>query len=163
MKKERRLAEFPILGPEDVFDSRYTRGDGCWLWKGTLHSYGYGIFLLPGEVPVRAHRYAYERHYGPIPAGNVVMHICDNPPCVNPAHLRRGTRDDNNQDKVSKLRQPHGEWHHACKLTDAQVAEIRANTTDTQRVIAMRYKIDSSTVSQIKSGRRRASTMRTAM
>ncbi|MBK7086996.1 MAG: HNH endonuclease [Flavobacteriales bacterium] len=132
MHRAGRLAEFPLLGPEDVFDNRYTKGDGCWLWHGTKHAYGYGVFLLPGDVPVRAHRYAYERVHGPIPDGLVVMHSCDNPPCVNPAHLSLGTRDDNNRDMSQKRRNRSGATHHWTKLTDEQVQEIRQTRPKTQ-------------------------------
>lgn len=158
MAKRKRLAEFPILGPEDVFESRYEKSDGCWIWRGGKNGYGYGIFLLPGEIPVRAHRYAYERVHGPIPDGMIVMHSCDNPPCVNPAHLSLGTRDDNNQDKKWKGRHPHGDAHHWTKLSEQQVQEIRgllaAGTK--QKDIAAMYGADQSTISNIRTGKRRA-------
>lgn len=101
------------LGPEDVFDSRYrVMPSGCWEWTGGRHSYGYGVFMLPGsDKHVRAHRYSYERTYGPIPDGLVVMHKCDNPPCVNPDHLQLGTKRDNIWDAVIKGRTKTGNRH----------------------------------------------------
>ncbi len=155
MARQKRLTEFPILGPEDVFDSRYTKGDGCWLWHGTKNGYGYGVFLLPGEVPVRAHRYAYERVHGPIPDGLVVMHSCDNPPCVNPAHLSLGTRDDNNKDMQRKRRNRRAENHHWGRLTDVQALEIFHATGESNHTLARKYGVDPSTISHIRAGRRR--------
>ena len=53
-----------------------------------------------------AHRVAYVVAKGPIPAGLAVMHTCDVPPCVNPAHLVLGTQGDNIRDCCAKGRQP---------------------------------------------------------
>lgn len=69
----------------------------CWEWKGARLPDGYGQFWLDGRI-VRAHRFSYEAHYGPIPDGLHVMHACDNPSCVRPDHLRTGTVADNNAD-----------------------------------------------------------------
>ena len=52
----------------------------CWPWKA-FKSKGYGKYW-DGDNKVRAHRYSFFLHYGFYPP--VVMHSCDNPPCVNP-------------------------------------------------------------------------------
>lgn len=62
----------------------------CLLWTGSRDRDGYGILRKRqgGALKARsAHREAYERHYGPIPEGWQLHHLCYQPPCVNPAHL----------------------------------------------------------------------------
>jgi hypothetical protein len=53
-----------------------------------------------------AHRVAYVLANGPIEPGQVVMHTCDVPACVNPAHLKLGSQGDNNRDCFAKGRNP---------------------------------------------------------
>jgi hypothetical protein len=101
--------------------------DDCWEWQGTRQSYGHGLLSVAGKN-LKAHRISYEIHVGPIPAGLIIRHRCDNPPCVNPAHLEVGTRQDNVHDRDSRGRHwaLSGEEHNMARLTWADVDEIRS-------------------------------------
>ena len=63
---------------------------------------GYGAFSARDTVS--AHRFSWEIHNGPIPRGIYVCHHCDNPPCVNPDHLRLLTNSDNAKNRYSNNR-----------------------------------------------------------
>lgn len=78
-------------------------GDGCWLWTGNKMSFGYGRLMVNRKM-IGAHRYSYELAHGPIADGVVIRHSCDNPPCVNPAHLIAGTQSDNVHDMLERGR-----------------------------------------------------------
>jgi hypothetical protein len=81
--------------------------DGCWPWIGTRNRGGYGSIRrggLGGGKTIRATHVAWELAFGPVPSGLFVLHRCDNPPCVNPAHLFIGTLSDNARDKFRKGR-----------------------------------------------------------
>jgi uncharacterized protein YjiS (DUF1127 family) len=102
----------------------------CWLWQGPrlLNEGGeYGRFWFNGGEH-RAHRFLYEAINGELAGDLLVRHICDNPPCVNPAHLIAGTSKDNRRDMFERGRGPNrkGERHPLARLTDDDVRRIRA-------------------------------------
>lgn len=95
----------PLLTPTQLenFWSKVDKSGDCWIWTGSRHGFGYGLFGLNGKTR-RAHRISYELVNGPIPEGFVLCHTCDNPPCVNPDHLFVGSKADNTHDALRKGR-----------------------------------------------------------
>ena len=96
---------------------------------------------------------AFKAANGSIPEGAHILHRCDTPLCVNPAHLFAGSHLDNMRDMCSKGRQraPTGERHGMAKLTAETVQAIRA-ATGVQREIGARFGVSQPTVSAIKLG-----------
>jgi len=83
--------------------------DNCWEWKAHRDIGNYGKFSFSVDhvrYKVAAHRFSVAYFKGPLPSDKIVMHKCDNPPCVNPNHLKIGTHVDNEQDKIRKGRKP---------------------------------------------------------
>lgn len=130
---------------------------GCWVWTGHRYPKGYGAYKAPGGRLVSAHRASYEMHNGPVPAGVVVCHRCDNPPCVNPNHLWLGTAAENNADRDAKGRQvaPKGSRHGMASITDETAREIRAACAsgEPQVKIAKRLSVSKYVVNSIATGR----------
>ena len=146
--------------------------DTCWPWQGARLNTGYGVVKHRCKQ-YKAHRASFLVHRGSIPEGMLVCHHCDNPSCVNPAHLFLGTPQDNMTDKVRKNRQSRGnkhamsfansekfqasvkrgEQHSQSKLSNAQRDEIirllKENKLN-QRQIGEMFNVRKSNVSVIK-------------
>lgn len=111
--KYTRTIKGVLLTDADVarFWSKVKRGDGCWLWRGSVNSAnGYGQFGVTGPGAhgkykvLTAHRVVWTLSHGAIPDGQSILHHCDVPTCVNPAHLFLGTHRMNIEDAARKGR-----------------------------------------------------------
>lgn len=130
--------------------------DECWDWRAGGNSSGYGMFFYGGRMEY-VHRLAWEfANKQIIPEGMYVLHSCDRKLCCNPAHLRVGTPADNMRDMAERGRSTRGEQHNMCKLTEANVREIRemAASGQTQSSIAERFGVTQPQISRIVTGRR---------
>jgi len=131
----------------------------CWEWDGPRNGDGYGYCSIGSRRSRGAHRLSYELHIGPIEAGMVICHRCDNPPCINPDHLFPGTHGDNLADMRAKGRERYiaGDGHPSSKLTDEQVREIRALAASGQSypTLAARFGVTSSNIGRIVRGQSR--------
>lgn len=125
--------------------------DDCWPWMGRRTPRGYGEFGT-AERPERAHRYALMLSGVDVPAGMVVMHLCDNPPCCNPRHLKVGTNLENNRDMIAKGRARYlaGDAHPKAKISEADKSDIVARRGENQRTIADDYGVTKSTICRVQ-------------
>lgn len=91
---------------EERFWAKVDKSGECWLWLGSRNEEGYGRIGIGGSGnTAAAHRLSWEMANGQkIPSDLVACHKCDNPPCVNPAHIFIGTKKDNAQDAARKGR-----------------------------------------------------------
>lgn len=92
----------------------------CWEWTGTKAN-GYGI-ICSHKNNKYAHRISYEIHYGEIPEGLVIDHICRNRTCVNPKHIRAVTQRINATENTTggitetNKNKTHCKWGHEFSL-----------------------------------------------
>ncbi|MFD9714453.1 HNH endonuclease [Streptomyces sp. NPDC060006] len=85
--------------------------DDCWWWTGGLTDTAHGTYRAGSHTTstsrvVPAHLFGFRLAHGhdSIPAGHVVRHTCDEPPCQQPRHWILGTRGDNNRDAAARRR-----------------------------------------------------------
>ena len=92
----------PMVKIEARFWSKVDMSGDCWEWLGSHGKHGHGTFSMVIDGVAKtpgAHRVAYELVKGPIPEGMHIDHICHNPPCVNPDHLRPVTHKQNHENR----------------------------------------------------------------
>lgn len=127
---------------------------GCWLWTGRpIGPMKYGNIFIKNRHYEYAHRVSWELHYGKIPSGMKVLHQCDTPLCVRPDHLFLGNTKINALDASAKGRLAMGERHFNSKFTENQIRDIR-NSTETESLLANKYKVARSTIRNIVSRKR---------
>lgn len=100
-KRDYRLRNPTRVRPtrEEYFWSKVEKSDPCWSWSGQKNLQGYAKI---GDE--QAHRFSYELLVGPIPEGMQIDHMCHNPLCVKPEHLRPVTCKQNNEHRQSATR-----------------------------------------------------------
>lgn len=145
-----------------LFKRRVNEGgllpDECWEWPAQERDrWGYGKLTYRHQGvrrTVGAHRLSYELNVGPIPAGMEIMHQCDNPACVNPAHLKLGTRKENEEDKVAKGRSVRGEQKSTLSNELAQELLDRYRDGESLKLLAVEFDLPYKTAEAIAHRRR---------
>jgi hypothetical protein len=143
------------LPQAERFWLQVVKTDFCWLWSGATDGDGYGVFSakLVEKTYKKAHRFSLSlATETALDDRLVVLHACDNPRCVNPAHLSLGTTRDNVQDRVAKgrTRKKGQAIKPEIKLTDAQEQLILADPRPYSQ-IALDFGVDAGKIRNIKS------------
>lgn len=111
---------------EERFWAKVDKSGECWLWTGCIDQKGYGRFSYNGRTS-GAYRFALEQSGVTIPDGMSVDHICHNPGCVRPDHLRVVTHKQNMENRIGAHRGSRSgvrgvTWHNHAKKWNARVS-----------------------------------------
>lgn len=124
---------------------------GCWWWTGPVNHGGYGHLRPGGKTTIVTH-IALHLDGRPRPVGLLALHSCDQPLCVNPRHLRWGTRLDNTRDA-----QARGRFNNkgGAKLSVDDVREIKRTPRSVEaQVLADRFGVERQAIYRIRYGQR---------
>lgn len=145
-----------LLSPEHIrnFWEKVQKGqspDDCWIWTGGKVSGGYGALTVAGRS-VSAHHLALiiSGKVRPDPPNDHALHgDCCNRSCVNPEHLRWGSRVENIADMVRLGRSMRGERSNTCVLDVQSVKEIRQSPLS-YTALADAFDVKKSAIAKIK-------------
>lgn len=156
------------LGIYGTYEERFERtvirmDSGCWIWQGALNRSGYGRTHWRGKL-IGAHVFSYRLHTGDedFPRGTMICHTCDNPACVNPAHLYKGSGKTNSRDMVARGRHPQcrkvGIEVNTAKLKEEEVLMIRSlwvndSSYENRKLLAGRFGVSLSNIKNITDGK----------
>lgn len=124
---------------------------GCLEWIKSRDKDGYGK-LSVNRVDCRTHRLSWEQINGPIPTGRMILHTCDNPPCIDPSHLVLGDARGNASDRVDRSRFNYSSGrYNRVKLTPAMAREVRVMSRrgDSRRSISEKFGVGVYQISRI--------------
>lgn len=124
----------------------------CWEWHGGAIRCGYGMMRYEGRSRMATH-ISWHIKYGVFPTLDL-LHSCDNPPCVNPNHLREGTHAENMREAAERNRTARGVRSGRAKLTPDAVRDIRSKLgTMSERKIAKLHNVSHTVIQYIRVGR----------
>lgn len=136
----------PII---ERFWSQVRKTDWCW----TVHGYRYGKIKTgpPEKRTISAHRFSWELHFGPVPAGKCVCHACNNKLCVRPDHLYLGTCKQNIHDAIRDGLKPDwsGDKNPKSKL-GVELSKLIAMSPKPVKVLAEYYGVWETTIYRIR-------------
>jgi len=161
--REHLLTKGALLNAWGRIYLRLAQAGDCLVFTGSRGTSGYGQIGCPPKLILQPHRISWAYHNGPIPAGALVLHRCDNRVCCNPAHLFLGTHKQNTQDAISKGRFapgpfPRGDKHYNTKIPDSEIQVIREARASGigQRKLAKKYGVSKTQIARIERGESRA-------
>ena len=127
----------------------HTKPNGeCLEWTRCFNTDGYPRAAFDGYANGKVHRVVYELSSGENIDGLVVRHTCDNPRCINPKHLIKGTPRENMMDRNERT---GNGW---AKLTKDQVRAIRLLDGKFMKIeIAEMFGVSPQTISSIIRGK----------
>lgn len=125
--------------------------NNCWICISHAKSRHRGNYpvIRRFDKYMRLSRYIYWLFNGYLDESKYVMHICDNPECINPEHLKLGTPKENTQDMISKNRHAYGEQRSDSKLTTKDVLAIYI-CQDSCIEVARRYGVSKKLILNIR-------------
>jgi len=135
------------MGQADRFWSKVRKTKACWLWTASVNSCGYGTRWFLGKVR-SAHHVSWFLAHGDWPTENL-MHSCDTPACVNPAHLSEGDQFANMADMAVKGRSCHRMSEEQAR---AALARVRAGG-ESYRTIGRSYGVRPETIYHLANGK----------
>jgi hypothetical protein len=124
---------------------------GCWICTShSTNKNGYCKIQI-NKVQTFVHRHLYQIHREKLDKNTILRHICDNPQCINPDHLIKGTHKENVQDRVDRKRSAYGISNGRSKLTEEQVKEIKYNSLyKKQKELSLLYNVSSKVIYNIQ-------------
>ena len=131
-------------------------GEACVLWPFAVNPNGYGRVTVRGKSRP-AHQLVLESAGFPKPFPRAeVRHLCGVRLCTNVAHLRWGTRSENQRDRFRAHGDTmRGEKNPRAKLCEGNVRQIRKRLVAGEKVVdlADEYGVSHAAIWLIEAGR----------